>query len=295
MKAEKDGTEEQHPFFDQLDRFFQYRSGVAGLFIVSFFVIVAILAPYISPYHPIETSAYDAFQPPIWSENGSWKHILGTDNQGRDVLSGIIYGSRLSLIIAFGSIGTAVFVGIILGTISGYYKGIAGSVILRLTDMLSAFPHILLAILVSVVLGPGLRNAVIAIGIAHIPGWIVLMRNAVSGETGKDYVSAVKAAGGSNFRIIFFTILPNCSEPAIVYIVLSVGGAILDAAALGFLGLGVSPPAAEWGAMIAMGRLFIRKAWWLSLLPGIAITVSVTGFNLFGQGLRTAFHPKLKD
>ena len=287
--------EDRHPFLDQLEQLWRNKTAVAGLLVITLFVLTAILAPFLSPHNPVEASLYDQIKPPIWAEGGTWTNILGTDDLGRDILSRLVYGARVSLLVALATVGIAVFFGSILGAISGYYKGSVDNIIMRFMDILLAFPHILLAIVIMAYLGPGLTNAMIAIGIIYIPRFARIVRASVLEECEKDYVTASKSVGARDWRIIFVTIFPNCLAPLIVQTTLGFASAILDAAALGFLGLGAQPPTPEWGAMIAMGRSHILRAWWVMTFPGIAILFAVLGFNLFGDGLRDALDPRLRD
>ena len=287
--------EDRHPFLDQLEQLWRNKTAVAGLLVITLFVLTAILAPFLSPHNPVEASLYDQIKPPIWAEGGTWTNILGTDDLGRDILSRLVYGARVSLLVALATVGIAVFFGSFLGAISGYYKGFLDNIIMRFMDILLAFPHILLAIVIMAYLGPGLTNAMIAIGIIYIPRFARIVRASVLEECEKDYVTASKSVGARDWRIIFVTIFPNCLAPLIVQTTLGFASAILDAAALGFLGLGAQPPTPEWGAMIAMGRSHILRAWWVMTFPGIAILFAVLGFNLFGDGLRDALDPRLRD
>ncbi len=287
--------ENRHPFFDQVEKLFQNRTGVAGLIIITVFFLCALLAPIISPHDPIENSLYDQLKPPYWHPGGAIKNVLGTDDLGRDILSRIIWGARVSLMVGVVSVGIALIFGSFLGALAGYYKGWLDNVIMRFMDILLAFPHILLAIVIVAYLGPGLRNAMMAIGIITIPRFARIVRASVLEEDEKDYVTAAKAVGARDGRIIFNAIFPNCLAPIIVQASLGFGSAILDAAGLSFLGLGAQPPTAEWGAMIAMGRSLILRAWWVMTFPGIAILFGVLGFNLLGDGLRDALDPRLRD
>ena len=287
--------ESRHPIFDQIEKLFKNRTAVAGLMIITFFALAAILAAWISPHHPNENALYEQLKPPVWSPGGATKNILGTDDLGRDMLSRLIYGARVSLTLGLVSVGIAFLCGSFLGSIAGYYKGWPDNLIMRFMDIILAFPHILLAIVIVAYLGPGLRNAMMAIGIINIPRFARIVRASMMEEYGKDYVTAARAVGAGNRRIIFNAIFPNCLAPIIVQASLGFGAAILDAAGLSFLGLGAEPPTAEWGAMIAQGRAMILRAWWVMTFPGIAILLGVLGFNLFGDGLRDALDPRLRD
>lgn len=287
--------EDRHPFFDQIEKLFRNKTGMAGLIIISVFVLSALFAPWISPHNPVENSLYDQLKPPVWSHGGAIKNILGTDDLGRDIFSRIIWGARVSLTVGVVSVGIALVIGSLLGALAGYYKGWLDNLIMRFMDILLAFPRILLAIVIVAYLGPGLRNAMIAIGIITIPRFARIVRASVLEEYEKDYVTAAKAVGARDSRIIFDAIFPNCLAPIIVQASLGFGSAILDAAGLSFLGLGAQPPIPEWGAMIAMGRSLILRAWWVMTFPGLAILLGVLGFNLLGDGLRDALDPRLRD
>jgi peptide/nickel transport system permease protein/dipeptide transport system permease protein len=289
------GNDSRHPFFDQIEQLWRNKTAIAGLVIVTLFILTALLAPWLSPHDPVDASLYDQLKPPVWYETGTSKHILGTDDLGRDMLSRIIYGARVSLMVSVVSVSIAFAVGVILGAVSGFYKGFRDSLIMRVMDILLSFPHILLAIVMVAYLGPSLRNAMIAIGVIYIPRYARIVRASVLEECEKDYVTAARAIGCHNLRIIFISILPNCMGPLIVQTTLGFASAILDAAALSFLGLGAQPPTPEWGAMIASGRSMILRAWWVMTVPGIAILIAVLGFNLFGDGLRDALDPRLRD
>jgi ABC-type dipeptide/oligopeptide/nickel transport system permease subunit len=293
--ARATNPEDRHPIFDQIEKLLKNRTAVAGLIIISVFALAAILAPLISPHDPNENALYDQLKPPLWDSGGSGKNLLGTDDLGRDMLSRLIYGARVSLTLGIVSVGIAFLCGSILGSFAGFYKGWPDNLIMRFMDIILAFPHILLAIVIVAYLGPGLRNAMMAIGIINIPRFARIVRASVMEEYEKDYVTAVRAVGASNRRIIFNSIFPNCMAPIIVQASLGFGAAILDAAGLSFLGLGAQPPTAEWGAMIAQGRAMVLRAWWVMTFPGIAILLGVLGFNLFGDGLRDALDPRLRD
>jgi len=287
--------EDRHPFFDQIEKLFKNKTGLAGLIIITLFSAAAVFAPVISPHDPIENALYDQLKPPVWEEGGATKNWLGTDDLGRDILSRLIYGARVSLTLGVVSVGLALTIGTLLGALAGYYKGWLDNLIMRFMDIILAFPHILLAIVIVAYLGPGLTNAMMAIGIINIPRFARIVRASVMDEFGKDYVTAARAVGASDRRVIFNAILPNCLAPMIVQASLGFGAAILDAAGLSFLGLGAQPPIPEWGAMIAEGRAMILRAWWVMTFPGIAILLGVLGFNLLGDGLRDALDPRLRD
>ena len=286
---------DRHPMLEQLSQLWRNKTAIAGLIIIVIFILVAIFAPYISPHDPIETSLYDQLKPPFWYEGGTTKNYLGTDDLGRDILSRLIYGARISLMVSVISVSLAFFFGTLIGAISGYKKGWIDNIVMRLMDIILSFPYILLAIVIVAYLGPSLKNAMIAIGITYIPRFARIVRGSVLEECEKDYVTAARAIGASEFRIIFLAILPNCMGPLIVQTTLNFASAILDAAALSFLGLGAQPPTPEWGAMIAQSRSLILRASWVMTLPGLAILFAVLGFNLLGDGLRDALDPRMRD
>jgi peptide/nickel transport system permease protein/dipeptide transport system permease protein len=293
--SKRKNPQDRHPFLDQMSQLWRNKTAVAGLILVSFFFTAAIFAPLISPHNPNETSLYDQLKPPMWHASGTAKNILGTDDLGRDILSRLIYGARVSLLVSMVSVGLAFVLGTFFGSLAGYYKGKLDSIIMRIMDIILAFPYLLLAIVVVAYLGPSLKNAMMAIGITYVPRFARIVRGSVLEECGKDYVTAARSIGARDLRIIFLAILPNCLGPLIVQTTLSFASAILDAAALSFLGLGAQPPTAEWGAMIARSRSLILRASWVMTFPGIAILFAVLGFNLFGDGLRDALDPRLRD
>jgi len=291
----RQSLEDRHPLIEQLGQLWRNKTAVCGLVIIAIFVLAAVLAPYLSPHNPVETALYEQLKPPVWQETGTWKNILGTDDLGRDILSRLIYGARISLLVSVVSVGLAFVLGTLLGCISGYYKGLRDTMIMRVMDMILAFPYILLAIVIVAYLGPSLRNAMVAIGITYVPRFARIVRGSVLEECEKDYVTAARSIGIADGRIIFIEILPNCLGPLIVQTTLSFASAVLDAAALSFLGLGAQPPTPEWGAMIAQSRSLILRASWVMTFPGLAILFAVLGFNLLGDGLRDALDPRLRD
>ena len=274
--------------------FSENRGAVLGLWVFGLLVVIAILAPVIAP-HPPNMQYRDAvLVPPFWETGGRATFPLGTDPVGRDMLSRLLYGARYSLFIGVVVTTLALFGGIIIGVIAGYFRGWVDTVIMRLMDIILAFPSLLLALTLVAVLGPGLTNAMIAIALVLQPHFVRLTRAAVMAEKTRDYVVAAKVAGAGPMRLMFRTILPNCMAPLIVQATLSFSNAILDAAALGFLGMGAQPPTPEWGTMLAEAREFILRAWWVVTFPGLAILITVLAINLVGDGLRDALDPKLK-
>lgn len=274
--------------------FRQNKGALYGLFFVSILAVVAVFADFISPHSPIEQYRDALKLPPVWVEGGSWAHIFGTDALGRDQLSRMIHGSRYSFYIGFIVIFFCLTIGIILGLIAAFNKGLIENVIMRLMDIILAFPSLLMALALVAILGPSLENAMIAIAVVFIPHFVRLTRAQALSELGKDYVSSSKTMGASTLRLMFINVLPNCMAPLIVQATMSFSSAILDAAALGFLGMGAQPPSPEWGTMLADSRQYILSDPWLMGIPGIAILLTVLSINLIGDGLRDALDPKMK-
>jgi ABC-type dipeptide/oligopeptide/nickel transport system permease subunit len=283
----------------ELIRRFRYnKSAVFGFFLILFLVVIAIFAPFIAPHDPTPSppNLDNSLKPGFWSNESIPGYFLGTDIMGRDILSRIIYGSRISLTVGFIAVGIATALGIAIGVTAGYYGKWVDSVLMRLTDILFAFPSLLLAIVIVAVIGQGLDKAMIAIGIVYSPQMARVMRGSVLYIKEMEYIEAQKAIGSSNRRIILRHVLPNSLSPVIVYGTLMMAGAILDAAALGFLGLGAQPPSPEWGAMLSESRFYIVSgSWWAATFPGIAIVIAVLGLNLLGDGLRDILDPRLKE
>ena len=274
--------------------FSENRGAVMGLFVFLAFLIVAAFAPVLAPYSPIEQYRDALLVPPAWQEGGSTRFLLGTDALGRDLLSRLIYGARFSFFIGVIVVTIATTLGVLLGVIAGFAPNWLDTLIMRLMDIVLSFPSLLLALVLVAILGPSLLNAMIAISIVLQPHFVRLTRAAVLTEKSKDYVTAARVAGGQRLRIMFRTVLPNCMAPIIVQAALSFSTAVLDTAALGFLGMGAQPPTPEWGTMLAESREFILRAWWVVTFPGLCILVTVLAINLMGDGLRDALDPKLK-
>ena len=274
--------------------FSENRGAVIGLWVFIALVIVAITAPFIAPHPPQEQYRDALLVPPVWEEGGRWEFLLGTDAVGRDMLSRLMYGAQFSLFIGVVVVILAVSGGVTIGLIAGYFRGAVDAIIMRVMDVILAFPSLLLALVLVAILGPGLLNAMIAIAIVFQPHFVRLTRASVLNEINREYVISAKVAGASPFYLMTRTILPNCLGPVTVQATLSFSNAILDAAALGFLGLGAQPPTPEWGTMLAEAREFILRAWWVVTFPGLAILVTVLAINLMGDGLRDALDPKLK-
>lgn len=269
------------------------RGAVIGLFVFITLVLIALAAPLIAPHSPIQQYRDALLVPPSWA-GGRPEFFLGTDPVGRDILSRLIHGARFSMLIGTVVVTLSLTTGIILGLLAGYFRGWVDTVLMRIMDLILAFPSLLLALVLVAILGPGLINTMIAIALVLQPHFVRLTRSAVLGELGKEYVVSSKVAGAGHLRQMFITILPNCFAPLIVQATLSFSTAILDAAALGFLGLGAQPPTPEWGTMLAEARQFILRAWWVVTFPGLAILITVLAINLVGDGLRDALDPKLK-
>ncbi|AZN72365.1 ABC transporter permease subunit [Georhizobium profundi] len=274
--------------------FSQNKGAVIGLVIFLIIVLVAIFAPMLAPHSPTVQNRDALLIPPMWEEGGRSAFILGTDPVGRDVLSRLMYGARFSLFIGVVVVVLSVSSGVLLGLIAGFFRGWIDTVIMRVMDVILAFPSLLLALVLVAILGPGLTNAMIAIALVLQPHFVRLTRASVLAESEREYVTSARVVGASRLRLMFVTILPNCLAPLIVQATLSFSNAILDAAALGFLGMGAQPPTPEWGTMLAEAREFILRAWWVVTFPGLAILITVLAINLMGDGLRDALDPKLK-
>ncbi len=284
------------PFLTEvMQRFWRNRTALAGILIVFGFLLVAILADILAPHDPLEQDLYNRLKPPIWEEEGTRAHLLGTDDFGRDILSRLIYGARYSLFIGVISVSISLVIGTLLGALAGFYQRGVDQVIMRLMDIMLAFPSILLAIAIVAMLGPKLQNAMIAVGVVGIPQYARIVRASVLVQAEREYVLATRSLGAQDGRLIFRTILPNSLAPLLVQSTLGFATAILDAAGLSFLGLGAQPPLPEWGAMLSSAQSLILRAWWVITFPGLAILLTVLGFNLMGDGLRDALDPRLKE
>lgn len=271
-----------------VSRFAASGSAMIGLVLLVIIVGCALLAPALAPYDPYLSDLPSSLKAP------SAAHLLGTDELGRDILSRILYGARISLIVGVEAVVLALLCGVVLGAVAGFYGGLAETAIMGVMDIMLSFPSILLAIAFMTVLGHGLDKAVIAIGIVSIPHYARIVRGSVLSVKENVYVMAARAVGNSDTRLIFVHILPNVLAPIIVRATIGVSVAILECAALGFLGLGVAPPTAEWGTMLGSGRQTIFNAPHIVMFPGVAITVTVMAFNLLGDGLRDVLDPRLK-
>jgi dipeptide transport system permease protein len=271
------------------------RGALIGGLILLLVLLCALCAPWLAPHDPTEQFREALLTPPMWLEGGQAVFPLGTDELGRDLLSRLLYGAQLSLLIGFCAVLLALLPGVALGLLAGSFPRFPGAPLMRLMDILLALPALLLAIAVVAVLGPGLLNTVIALALVALPGYVRLTRATVTSELQRDYVTAARLTGAGTLRLMFVSVLPNCLAPLIVQASLGFSSAILEAAALGFLGLGVQPPDAEWGSMLSSARDYMDIAWWVVTLPGLAILITVLAINLFGDGLRDALDPKLRE
>jgi peptide/nickel transport system permease protein len=277
------------PWKEAFRQLIKNKLAIVGMIIIGFFIFIAIFAPLLTTYTYQSMSAADRLQPP------SSTHWFGTDDLGRDIFTRIVYGARISLMVGFFAVIGALFFGSLLGIIAGYFGRWIDMIISRIFDIMLAFPSILLAIAIVAILGPSLQNALIAIAIINIPIFGRLVRSKVISIREEEYILAAKAQGMKSGRILFHHVLPNSTAPIIVQATLGFGTAILEAAALGFLGLGAQPPTPEWGRMLSDSRQYIQSAPWTVLFPGLSIMLVVLGFNMIGDGLRDALDPKMKS
>ncbi|MGQ0550564.1 MAG: ABC transporter permease [Armatimonadota bacterium] len=278
----------ESPWRSAFRRLRRNRGAMAGLYLVIVLVAVAALADRLAPYDPIRITPDAALQAP------GGKYPLGTDLLGRDILSRLIHGARISLRVGLVSVGIAAMVGTTLGLLAGFYGRWLDLVVMRVIDLMLAFPNVLLALAIIAILGPSIFNLMIAVGISATPGYARLVRGSVLSAKENVYVEAAVAVGAADGLIIWRHILPNVVAPIIILATLGMAGAILTGAALSFLGLGVQPPTPEWGTMLSDGRNYLRKAWWITTFPGLAIMITVLAINMLGDGLRDALDPRLK-
>src|SRR5437867_7076172 len=288
VSAERVGLAERHRVVEVLRRLLRQRGAVVGLVVLILLAIAAVGAPRLNPRDPIKTSPRTALQPP------GAGYVLGSDQYGRDVASRVLHGARLSLVVGLISVSIAISVGTPIGLVSGFYGGRLDAFLMRVIDVLLAFPGILLALAIVSVLTPGLGNVMVAVGLSAVPTYARLVRGSVLTARENLYVEAARAIGGRDRTILTRYILPNVVAPLIVTATLGLGTAILSAAALSFLGLGSQPPQPEWGRMLAEGRDYLREAWWISTFPGLGIMLTVLAMNLLGDGLRDLLDPRLK-
>ena len=273
---------------DAFRRLVKSRGATSGGVIFGLFVFMALAAPLLTPYDPIRLNVVESLEPP------SARHWLGTDQFGRDVLARVIYGARVSMAMGVVAVTISVVLGLALGLVSGYYCGTVDLLVMRLVDVMLAFPGILLALVIIAVLGPNLGSAMIAVGVSGMPLFVRVVRSSTLTVRALQYVEAAQAAGSSDARVLVRHVLPNVLTPVIVLVTLGIPSAIVAGAALSFLGLSVKPPTPDWGEMLSKGRAFMGTAWWLSTFPGLAIAVIVLAINRFGDGLRDALDPRLK-
>ncbi|WP_138420699.1 nickel transporter permease [Aquibacillus sediminis] len=276
-------------WLDALQRLVKSKTSFIGLCLILLLILTAIFAPLIATHEPTSQDIINRYQAP------SSEHWLGTDELGRDIFSRIVYGTRISIQIGVIAVGISAIVGIFLGCVAGYFGRWLDLIIMRFIDILMAFPSILLAIALVTVMGPSLRNAMIAVGLVGIPQFARIVRSTVLSVKETEYIEAARSIGAKNGKILFSHVLPNCMAPIIVQATLSIGTAILDAAGLSFLGLGAEPSIPEWGAMLSDGRAALQTSPWVVTFPGLAILLVVLGFNLLGDGLRDALDPKMKQ
>jgi peptide/nickel transport system permease protein len=269
-------------------RLHRNKAAMFGLLVILLLIIMAIFAPFIAPYN------YDEQNLKMANMFPSREHLMGTDNFGRDILSRIIYGSRISLQVGFIAVGIGVLIGGTLGSLAAYYGGVADNVIMRFIDILLAIPSTLLAISIAAALGPGLTNAMIAVGVGTVPNYARVVRASVLMVKEQEFIEAARCIGVKDHKIILKHIIPNAMAPLIVQATIGVASAILSAAALSFIGLGIQPPTPEWGAMLSAGRAYIRDYWHIVTFPGVTIMLTIFSLNLFGDGLRDALDPRLK-
>jgi dipeptide transport system permease protein len=274
--------------------FRENRGAVFGLAIVVAVALVAIFADVIAPHSPIEQFRDFVKLPPAWEEGGSSRFLLGTDALGRDMLSRLIHGARVSLFIGLSVMSVSCVIGVAIGLACAFAGDVVDVIVTRVMDLIMAVPSLVLAILIVAVLGPNLLNTIVAVTIVYLPRYVRLVRASALAELTKDYVIAARVTGVGKLRLMFVTVLPNCMAPLIVQAALGVSDAILEAAGLGFLGLGAQPPISEWGTMLADAREFIRSNPWMVTAPGLAILITVVSINLMGDGLRDALDPKMR-
>lgn len=274
--------------------FRENRGAVFGMWVLIFIVAVALFAPLIAPHDPLEQYRGFSKLPPAWFSNGDSRFLLGTDAVGRDMLTRLMYGARISLFIGVSVMSVSMVVGVALGLSTAWFGGIFDVIVVRIMDLIVSIPSLVLAILIMAVLEPSLTNTIVAVTIIYLPRYVRLVRASAQGELLKDYVTAAKVSGVGPFRLMTKTVFPNCAAPLIVQGALGISDGILEASGLGFLGLGAQPPMPEWGAMLADSREFISAAPWIMMMPGLAILITVLCINLVGDGLRDALDPKLK-
>ena len=272
----------------------RHPSALVGGVMILLYMLMALLAPQLSPHDPTIGDLAVRLLPPAWQAGGDPAYPLGTDVQGRDILSRIIFGSRVSLLVGILAVGISVIVGTVLGSVAGYYRGWLDGLLSRFADLLMAFPFLIFAIGVMAFMGPGFRNLILALVFKSWVEFFRLVRGEMMSEKTKEYVEAARVVGQSSYAIIVSEIMPNLFHSVLVLATLRMGYMIIMEASLSFLGLGIQPPTPAWGSMVNEGRNFIMTHWWVSTLPGLAILILVLSINLFGEGLRDILDPRLK-
>ncbi len=270
------------------------RTAFLGAIIVLSFILVAIFAPFIAPHDPLKASIVNRLRPPFWMERGSITYLLGADEIGRDILSRIIYGARVSILVGLVTVAISGFLGTLLGSFAGYFRGRFDAILSRFADLLLSFPYLIFAIFLMSIVGPGFFNLIVILCFKSWVNFFRLSRGEMISEKTKEYVEAAQALGESDVKIIFKEILPNIIHSLLVLATLRVGFFIILEASLSFLGLGIQPPTPAWGSMINSGRAYMLSAWWVSTIPGIALLILVLSINLLGEGLRDILDPRLK-
>jgi len=270
------------------------RTAFLGAIIVLSFILIAILAPFVAPHDPLKASIVNRLQPPFWIEGGSSTYLLGADEIGRDILSRIIYGARVSILVGLVTVVISGFLGTLLGSFAGYFRGRFDAILSRFADLLLSFPYLIFAIFLMSIVGPGFFNLIVILCFKSWVNFFRLSRGEMISEKTKEYVEAAQALGESDIKIIFKEILPNIIHSLLVLATLRVGFFIILEASLSFLGLGIQPPTPVWGSMINSGRAYMLSAWWVSTIPGIALLILVLSINLLGEGLRDILDPRLK-
>ena len=270
------------------------RTAFLGAIIVLSFILIAIFAPFIAPHDPLKANIINRLRPPFWIDGGSITYLLGADEIGRDILSRIIYGTRVSILVGLVTVGISGFIGTLLGSFAGYYRGRFDAILSRFADLLLSFPYLIFAIFLMSIVGPGFFNLIVILCFKSWVNFFRLSRGEMISEKTKEYVEAAQALGVSDIKIIFKEILPNIIHSILVLATLRVGYFIILEASLSFLGLGIQPPTPVWGSMINAGRAYMLSSWWVSTIPGIALLILVLSINLLGEGLRDILDPRLK-
>jgi dipeptide transport system permease protein len=294
MNAAVMPAEPPSPLQEFLRAFAANRGALGAFFVFATVLLAVLMAPLLAPHNPVQQFREHLLTPPLWQAGGLAMFPLGTDELGRCLLSRLLHGGRVSLLIGAAAVALALLPGVLLGLLAAFHPRGLAPLVMRAMDILLALPGLLLAIAVVTILGPGLANTVVAIAVGALPGYVRLVRASALAEMGREYVTASRVAGAGTARLMFDTVLPNCLGPLIVNATLGFSSAILETAALGFLGLGVQPPLPEWGSMLSAARDYIERAPWVVTLPGLSILGTVLAINLMGDGLRDALDPKLR-